>query len=142
MYLMKLIFVYLVSWALGVLSSTVVSHLYYQEPFSVADLVGFSTLSFVPAVLICALLYTPGLLYLKRILGKCEPRLLFPIASALALNAPAFLIIVWQAGRTMRSSEALSFSVIFLVMGLVSGAGFVWWCKDRAIERFGAENLL
>jgi hypothetical protein len=130
---MKLIFVYVVAWLLGLVSSLVVSHFYYGEPFSVADLIGFSMLSFVPAVLVCALLYTPGLLYLKRRLGKCEPRLLFPVASALVLNAPPFLTVAWQTGRTMRSSEAVSFIVIFLVMGFVSGIGFVWHC-DRPDE--------
>jgi len=127
---MKLIFVYVVSWLLGLFSCLVVSYFYYGEPFSVADLVGFSTLSFAPALLVCALLYSPGLFYLKRRLGGCQPALLFPVVSVFILNAPVFLIIAWQTGRTMRSSEAVSFVVIFLVMGLVSGIGFVLCCAD------------
>jgi len=127
---MKLIFVYIASWLVGLLSSMLVSYFYYDEPFSVADLIGFATLSFVPAFLVCALLYTPGLFYLKRKFKGCKPPLLFPIASTLILNAPAGLIILWQTGRTMRSSEAVSFTVIFLVMGFLSGIGFVWRCDD------------
>jgi len=75
-------------------------------------------------------LYTPGLFYLKRKFKGCKPPPLFPIASTLILNAPAGLIILWQTGRTMRSSEAVSFTVIFLVMGFLSGIGFVWRCDD------------
>ena len=72
---MKLIFVYVVSWALGLLSSLLVSRFYYEEPLSAADLVGFSTLSFVPSLLICSLLYTPGLLWLSRRLGRWQEKL-------------------------------------------------------------------
>ncbi len=56
---MKLIFVYIVSWLVGLFSSMLVSYFYYDEPLSVADLMGFATLSLVPAFLVCALLYTP-----------------------------------------------------------------------------------
>ncbi len=137
---MKLIFVYAVSWALGLLSSTAVTHFYYREPFSVADMIGFSTLSFVPALVVCALLYTPGLLRLQRRLGKCQPRSIFPLTSTVVLNAPVILIIAWQAGRTMSMSEALSFIVIFLVMGLVSGIGFTWWCNNKLAVRGNTES--
>jgi hypothetical protein len=129
---MKLIFVYIVSWLVGLFSSLLVSYFYYDEPFSVADLFGFATLSFVPALLVCALLYTPGLFYLKRKLKECKAPLLFPVVSTFVLNAPAVLIILWQTGRTMRSSEAVSFAVIFLVMGLFSGIGFVWSYGDAS----------
>jgi len=135
---MKLTLVYVVSWTLGLISSLLVSHLYYQEPLSAADLIGFSTLSFVPALLVCSLLYTPGLLWLRQRLGRCEPQMLFPLVSTLLLNAPVISIIGWQAGRTMRGSEALAFTVIFLVMGLVSGIGFVWWCNGKLSLRCGA----
>ncbi len=127
---MKLIFVYIVSWLLGLLSSMLVSYFYYDEPFSGTDLVGFATLSFVPALVVCALLYTPGLFYLKRRLKGCSPQWIFPVVSSLLLNTPVGLIILWQTGRTMRSSEAVSFVVIFLVMGFLSGIGFVWRCDD------------
>ena len=132
---MRLAFVYLVSWALGLIASLAVSHFYYDEPLSVADLFGFSTLSFVPALLVCSLLYTPGLLRLRRRLGGCRPRTFFPLLSAVVLNAPVVFIIAWQAGRTMSSGEALSFAVIFLVMGLASGIGFALWCGGGSALR-------
>lgn len=126
---MKLILVYIAAWLVGLLSNLLISNFYYNEPFSFADLIGFATLSFLPALFICALLYTPGLFYLSRRLKGCNPAILFPVVSTFVLNAPVGLILLWLTGRTMRGSEAISFSVIFLVMGLLSGIGFVWQCN-------------
>lgn len=136
---MKLVFIYLVSWLSGMIVSVAVTHFYFREPFSTADLLGFATLSFVPSVFVCGLLYTPGFLWLKRRRGKCEPGFLFPLA-ALVLNAPVILVLVLLSGRAMGSSEAVSFLVIFSVMGLMSGAGFVWWCNNRSSAKSSLQS--
>jgi hypothetical protein len=117
------------SWGLGVGASMTASHIYYGEPLSAADLIGFATLSLIPALLICLLLYTPGLIWLRRRRHGCKPALLFPLASAVVLNLPVFVVLAWQSGGKMVVSEAFSFAWIFGVMGVAYGVGFVWRCR-------------
>ncbi len=62
-----------------------------------------------------------------------EPALLFPIASAVVLNAPVFLIEILAIGRTLAPSEALACIVAFLLMGTVFGLGFIWNYQDTAL---------
>ena len=92
-------------------------------------LAGFAMLSLVPAMLVCLLLYTPGLNWLRRRGRGCAPAPLFPLASAAVLNLPVFALLAWQSGARMAASEAFSFAWIFGVMGLAYGAGFVWRCR-------------
>ncbi len=62
-----------------------------------------------------------------------DQQLLFPLASAVVLNLPVFLIEILAIGRTLAPSEALACIGAFLLMGTVFGLGFVWNYQDTAI---------
>ena len=118
-----------VSWLIGLGASMTAVHLYYHEPLSTTDLVGFGSLSLIPALLTCLLLYTPGLIWLRRRRGSCSPAALFPFASGVVLNIPVILVLAWQSAGRMAASEAFVFAWIFGVMGVAYGIGFVWRCR-------------
>jgi hypothetical protein len=64
-------------------------------------------------------------------LGGYRPALLFPLSSALILNAPVFLLIALMAGRRMAVSEAVLFASGFLTMGTTFGLGFLWSGREK-----------
>lgn len=123
---LKVLMLSAASWALGLGAAVLAAHFYYREPLSAADLAGFATLTLVPAMLVCLLLYTPGLNWLRRRRRGCTPAPLFPFAAAAVLNLPVFALLASQSGVRMAASEAVSFAWMFGVMGAAYGAGFVW----------------
>ena len=116
----------LVSWlsALAILSS-----------FYVADGQGLSVTvtSIIMAALLFSLAYAPSLFWLRQRMGGCKPALLFPLASAVILNTPVFLIEFLAIGRTLAPADALACIVAFLLMGTVFGLGFVWNYQDAGL---------
>jgi hypothetical protein len=89
--------------------------------------------SVIVTALLFSLAYAPSLFWLRKRMGGCKPALLFPVASAVVLNLPVFLIEVLAIGRTLAPSEALACIGAFLLMGAVFGLGFVWNYQDRAL---------
>jgi hypothetical protein len=120
---MKLVSISLVSWLLGLL--LILSQF--------TEVNGATVTSLIMAALLFSLAYAPSLSWLRQRLGGCKPALLFPLASAVVLNLPVFLIEILAIGRTLAPSEALACIVAFLLMGTVFGFGFVWNYQDRAI---------
>ena len=119
---MKLLAISLISWLLGLLLLLLT--------FSVNDT---TTTSLIMAALLFSLAYAPSLSWLRRRMGGCKPALLFPLASAIVLNLPVFLIEILAIGRTLAPAEALACIGAFLLMGTVFGLGFVWNYQDAAI---------
>ena len=119
---MKLLAISLISWLLGLLLLLLT--------FSVNDT---TTTSLIMAALLFSLAYAPSLSWLRRRMGGCKPALLFPLASAVVLNLPVFLIEILAIGRTLAPAEALACIGAFLLMGTVFGLGFVWNYQDAAI---------
>lgn len=120
---MKLLSISLGSWLLGFLS------LY----LSTSNLNGATITSLIVAALVFSLAYAPLLQWLRQRLGGCRPALIFPLASAVVLNLPVFLIEILAIGRTLAPSEALACIGAFLLMGTVFGLGFVWNYHDAAL---------
>ncbi|HLE62130.1 MAG TPA: hypothetical protein VI750_03270 [Pyrinomonadaceae bacterium] len=118
---MKLIFLSLGSWLVGLLTIL----------FADLSVTALGPLIFV--ALLFALSYGPFLTWLRNRLGGCRPFLLFPLASSLLLNLPVFFIGILAIGRTLVVSEAFAFVGAFILMGLVFGAGFVWNYHDQTI---------
>ena len=119
---MKLISISLVSWLLGLLLL-----------MSLFDINSATVTSLIMTALLFSLAYAPALSWLRRRMGGCRPALLFPVASALVLNLPVFLIEVLAIGRTLAPAEALACIGAFLLMGTVFGLGFVWNYQDAAL---------
>ena len=123
---MKLVLISLVSWLAGL------------SIFAAAFVTGGQALSaavtsMIMAALLFSFAYAPSLSWLRQRMGGCRPALLFPLASAVVLNTPVFLIEVLAIGRTLAPSDALACVVAFLLMGTVFGLGFVWNYQDAAI---------
>ena len=123
---MKLVSMSLVSWLCGalILSKFIMSD--GQE-------ISATFTSMTMAALLFSLAYAPSLSWLRQRMGGCKPALLFPLASAVVLNTPVFLIEILAIGRTLAPADALACIVAFLLMGTVFGLGFVWNYQNTAI---------
>ena len=123
---MKVVLISLVSWLCGLL---ILSGFYVGDgkPINVV------VTSMIMAALLFSLAYAPSLFWLRQRMGGCKPALLFPLASAVVLNTPVFLIEFLAIGRTLAPSDALACIVAFLLMGTVFGLGFVWNYQDAAL---------
>lgn len=128
---MKLLSISLVSWLLGLLLLSTFS--LASQQFSVTDVNSVTVTSLIMAALLFSLAYAPSLSWLRRRMGGCRPALLFPLASAVVLNLPVFLIEILAIGRTLAPAEALACIGAFLLMGTVFGLGFVWKYQDAAL---------
>ena len=124
---MKLVSISLVSWMFGLLL--------ILSKFSIFDGQALSTTitSMIMAALLFSLAYAPSLSWLRQRMGGCRPALLFPLASAVVLNIPVFLIEYLAIGRTLSPYDALACIMAFLLMGTVFGLGFVWNYQDAAL---------
>jgi hypothetical protein len=89
--------------------------------------------SLIVTALLFSLAYAPSLWWLRKRMGGCKPAALFPLASAVVLNLPVFLIEFLAIGRTLAPSEAFACIGAFLLMGTVFGLGFVWNYQDAAL---------
>ena len=123
---MKLLSISLGSWLLGLAAILLTFVVVEGKNFSAADFQGATVTSLVIAALLFALAYAPALFWLRKRLGGCRPAVLFPLASALILNIPVFLIGILAIGRTLATSEAFAFIGAFILMGTAFGLGFVW----------------
>jgi hypothetical protein len=127
---MKLLSISLCSWLLALLLIV--------TTFSVMNGRGLDSsnatvTSLILTALLFSLAYAPSLSWLRNRLGGCRPFLLFPLASAIVLNLPVFLIEILAIGRTLAPSEAFACIGAFLLMGTIFGLGFVWNYQDTAI---------
>jgi hypothetical protein len=121
---MKLVLMSLVSWLFGLL--ILLTFYAGQGP-------DVTSTSMIMAALLFSLAYAPSLFWLRQRMGGCKPALLFPLASAVVLNTPVFLIEILAIGRTLAPSDALACIVAFLLMGTVFGLGFVWNYQNTAL---------
>ena len=123
---MKLVLMSLVSWLFSLL---------ILSSFYIGDGKGLNVTvtSMIMAALLFSLAYAPSLFWLRQRMGGCKPALLFPLASAVVLNTPVFLIEILAIGRTLAPADALACIVAFLLMGTIFGLGFVWNYQDAAL---------
>ena len=101
------------------------------------DVQSFAVLTFVPAFLLCLLIYAPALLWLARRRRSCEPPRLFTLAPAFVLNLPVFLALLFglrRGGAFFGAGEVLLFAAAFAAAGAVFGRSFVWWCRKKSRE--------
>src|SRR5919205_3112507 len=123
---MKVVLISLVSWLFGFL---ILSSFYVGD----GKPINITVTSMIMAALLFSLAYAPSLFWLRQRMGGCKPALLFPLASAVVLNTPVFLIEFLAIGRTLAPADALACIVAFLLMGTVFGLGFVWNYQDTAL---------
>jgi hypothetical protein len=130
---MKLLSISLGSWLLALLLILMAFSVLEGQSLHTADLNSATVTSLIMTALLFSLAYAPSLSWLRKRMGGCRPALLFPLASAIVLNIPVFLIEILAIGRTLAPSEALGCIGAFLLMGTVFGLGFVWNYQDAAL---------
>ena len=123
---MKLVLISLVSWMFGLL---ILSSFYAGK----GQGLNVTVTSMIMAALLFSLAYAPSLFWLRQRMGGCKPALLFPLASAVVLNTPVFLIEILAIGRTLAPADALACIVAFLLMGTIFGLSFVWNYQNTAL---------
>jgi ABC-type multidrug transport system permease subunit len=130
------IFASLAGTTAGIALLFITAYAFHGGDVDTVDVLSFIPLMLVPALLMCGLLYTPGLLWLKRKRKSCAPARLFLLTPAFALNVPAFVVLLagLLAGNVFFGwSEILLFAVTFIVAGLVFGRGFVRYCRSKTV---------
>jgi hypothetical protein len=125
---MKLLSISLGSWLLALLLFLLAFSVLEGQSINSATVT-----SLILTALLFSLAYAPSLSWLRKRMGGCRPALLFPLASAIVLNIPVFLIEILAIGRTLALSEAFFCIGAFLLMGTVFGLGFVWNYQDTAL---------
>ena len=131
---MKLVSISLGSWLVGLAVILVAFVVVEGEGVRAGDLKGATITSLIIAALLFSLAYAPSLFWLRKRLGGCRPAALFPVASALILNLPVFLIGILAIGRTLGPAEAFAFIGAFMLMGTAFGLAFVWNYQNRDIK--------
>lgn len=129
---MKLLSISIGSWLLGFMTLVLMLSV-AQNHWATPDIKSATVTSLSMAALVFSLAYAPSLSWLRRRMGGVRPVLVFPLASAIVLNLPVFLIEIFAIGRTLAPSEALACMATFLLMGTVFGLGFVWNYQDTAL---------
>jgi hypothetical protein len=130
---MKLLSISLGSWLLGVMALLLTLSVAEGHWTISADINRATSSGLILTALFFSLAYAPSLSWMRRRLGGCRPALFFPLASAVFLNLPVFLIEILAIGRTLEPSEALASIGTFLLMGTAFGISFVWNYQDTAI---------
>lgn len=130
---MKLISISLASWLLGLAAILMTFNVVEGYSLSMSSVKSTTILSLITTALVFSLAYAPSLFWLRQRLGGCRPAALFPVASALVLNAPVILIALFAIDRTLAVPEAFASIGAFILMGTVFGWGFVWNYKERAL---------
>jgi uncharacterized membrane-anchored protein YitT (DUF2179 family) len=131
---MKLISLSFGSWFIGLAAILFTFSVFEGAHLSSADIKGATITSLVIAALLFSLAYAPSLFWLRRRLGGCRPAVVFPLASALVLNIPVFLIGILAIGRTLAAAEAFAFIGAFMLMGTAFGLAFVLNYQKRDLK--------
>ena len=130
---MKLISISIGSWLLGLSAILLTFYALDSGSLSGPDLQSATFASLMTAALIFSLAYAPAMIWLRGRLGGCRPALAFPLASALVINLPVYLIGFFAIGRTLAAPQALASIGAFVLMGSAFGFGFVWNYQDRSV---------
>jgi hypothetical protein len=130
---MKLLSISLGSWLLALLLILLAFTVLEPQSLYAAALNSATATSLIMTSLLFSLAYAPSLSWLRRRMGGCKPALLFPLASAIVLNIPVFLIEILAIGRTLAPLEAFFCIGAFLLMGTAFGFGFIWNYQDTAL---------
>src|SRR5882672_10364626 len=131
---MKLISISLGSWLVGLSVLLFTFFVVEGESLSATDIKGATVTSLIIAALLFSLAYAPSLFWLRKRLGGCRPIALFPVASALVLNIPVFLIGILAIGRTLGAAEAFAFIGAFVLMGTTFGLAFLWNYRSGELQ--------
>jgi hypothetical protein len=130
---MKLLSISVGSWLLGLSAILLTFYILDSAGIRTGNVKGETFMSLMTAGLMFSLAYAPAMVWLRRRLGGCRPALAFPLASAIVINLPVYLIGFFAIGRTLAPTEALASIGAFVLMGSAFGFCFVWNYQDRGV---------
>ncbi len=129
---MRLILIAILSSLAGAMTSVIALLVssFFHQPVSGEDLSGVAILSFAPALVMCLLIYTPVLFWLRKRGGGGNGGV-FDFAWAIILNIPAFIVLTYSAlaGGFFGEGEVWLFALAFAVTELVFARNFAWHCR-------------
>lgn len=124
----KTLFLFIISWFLGLLSYVAGCAVIYRQPIPLTsgDFRFVLFWSLAAFALSFVLLYLPALFTLRRLLHGVRPVWPFPIvAIVLGVVPTALIFIIWGGGiRSLISPEASLFHCMFVAVGLIVGFGY------------------
>ncbi len=133
MNILKLLISALAAWLVGLVLVAITLYLSNNgADFTLHDFMGFGFLLLPASGLLMALVYLPGLLWLRRKSLGGQERVLLPLMCGLALNLPVFAFLAFLIGRKMSAGEALLFMLTFMFIGFTFGLGFIWSHRPRS----------
>jgi hypothetical protein len=132
----KLITVSILSWLVGLATYFSLVFTFFREEFTTEDLIPFTIIMTLAALLAFLLAGAPGMFWLRRRLGGYSPALFFPLVASALLTfvAAALSALGLFVFRAMVASEAILFCLAFLVMGAVFGMAFVWRYRGAPVN--------
>ena len=139
MNILKLAFVCIISWLVGVAAYLSSLYLLYGQTAEGADLTAILFWSFAAALFAFPLIYLPVMLLLRRLLRGYKLAAAFPaVASLLFVIPTAFILGMSSTGgsdflRSLFTPEALLFYCMFIAVGVSFGLGFLWCSRRGAI---------
>ena len=122
------------AWLAAAILTVAASAIFYRELPSPEDLVGTAITTLVACAVLVLCCYLPGLWLLRQRLRARLSPVQTAIATALVLNAPAFLVLAFMANRAdvFAAGESLWFAVKVLLFGLFFGLGFAGYSRQVA----------
>lgn len=125
---LKIIAIFLTSWAVGLAAYLGSLAVFYRQSISSGDLSAVLFWSLLAFALAFFALYLPVLLGVRRLLRGVRPLWPFPLLAMLLGVVPTALILFFWGGgvRSLLSPEASLFYSMFAAAGVVAGFGFVF----------------
>jgi len=125
---MKIIGVFLTSWAVGIAAYLGALALFYRQSISSGDLFAVLFWSLLAFALAFFGLYLPVLFGVRRLLHGVRPLWPFPLIAVLLGVVPTSLIVFFFGGgaRSLVSPEASLFYSMFTAIGIVVGFSFAF----------------
>jgi hypothetical protein len=123
----KLSLLCVVAWVVGVVAYIGALAVLFRQSISFGDFIAVLVGSAVAFALAFITLYLPALFGLYRMLGGVRPAWAFSVlAMVLGLAPTALIVFYWGGGlRGLISCEASLFYIMFSVVGLIIGLGYV-----------------
>lgn len=122
-----MLLVFVLSWLTGILTYLGALAVFYHQTISRGDFSAVALGSLAAFAIAFFVVYLPALFALRTALRGVRPAWSFPLVAVLLGVIPTAMILFYWGGtpRSLWSSEASLFYVMFSFVGIVVGLGYV-----------------